>query len=178
MLQKRNDLEIVGLLRRGSSHVRQMSESLGMVPSTVMRTVQRLEKEGVVDFKQAGKNKTYSLKNTLEAQQYLYMTEHYQLLKILQDPQLRRVICQLKDNTESQLVVLFGSHATGTANKNSDIDVFVETRDKDLKEKLTALSEKLSIKIGKLDKDNLLTKEIIKKHVILQNVERFYQAIR
>ena len=37
---------------------------------------------------------------------------------------------------------------------------------------------KLSIKIGKYDKSNLLIKEILKNHIIIIGVERYYEKNR
>ncbi|MBW2983441.1 nucleotidyltransferase domain-containing protein [Candidatus Woesearchaeota archaeon] len=178
MLRKRNDFEIIEALRKGPKHIRHISEATGIIPSTVTRTMRRLEEEGAVDFIHEGKNKIYSLKQTPEGQLYLYMTEHYKLLKLLQDAQLRRIARQLQEHTSGELIMLFGSHAKGTANSKSDIDIFVETDDRALKTRLSSLSEKLGIKIGKLQKENPLTQEIIKHHVIIQNTERFYRATR
>lgn len=176
MLHKRNDLEIVELLRKHSRHIRQIAKDLDLIPSTVMRTMKRLEKENIVDFKREGKNKVYSLKNNPETDSYLFMVEKYKLLKLMQDAGLRRIAKLLQEKTDGELIVLFGSHAKRTADKNSDVDIFIETDNRDIRKELTDISEKLSIKIGKLDKDNLLSKEIINNHIIIQNVDRFYQA--
>ncbi|MBU0471275.1 MAG: nucleotidyltransferase domain-containing protein [Nanoarchaeota archaeon] len=178
MLRKRNDFEIIELLRKEQSHIRQIGADLGLIPSTVMRIMKQLEEENIVDFKQQGKNKTYFLKETPEAKTYLFITEQHKLLKTIQQPKLRRIIKELQNKTKGELIVLFGSQAKGTATKNSDIDIYIETTDKKLREKTRLISEKLSVKIGKLDKENLLTKEIIKKHIIIQNIERFYQLIK
>ena len=178
MLQKRNDLEIIEVLRKGPSHIREIGEKLDIIPSTVMRTIKRLEEDKVVDFKKTGKNKTYFLKDTIEAQSYLFMAEHYKLMKVSQNPKLRRLVNQLKNQTSGELIVLFGSQAKGSATKTSDVDVYVETSSPKLRTKLRELSSELSIKIGKLSKDDLLSKEIIKNHIIIQNVERFYRIIQ
>ena len=178
MLQKRNDFEIIELLRKEPKHIRQIAQELALVPSTVMRTLKRLEQESIVDFRQQGKNKTYSLKNTPEAKAYLLMTENYKLQKILQNLELRRITKELQEATKGELIIVFGSHAKGTATKESDIDLYIETEDKKLKERITQISKKLSVKIGKLDKENLLTKEIVKNHIIIQNIERFYEATK
>lgn len=172
MLQKRNDLEIIEIIRKQPTHIRLISSQLSLIPSTVMRILKKLEKERVVDYRREGKNKIYYLKNTLEAKTYLFMTEHYKYLKIIQNPLLRRVITKLKEQTNNELIILFGSYAKNKETKHSDIDIYVES-DK----KIRDLPENVQIKRGKLDKNNLLVKEIVKEHVIIQNVERFYKAI-
>ncbi|MFH1510653.1 MAG: nucleotidyltransferase domain-containing protein, partial [Candidatus Woesearchaeota archaeon] len=178
MLQIRNDFEIVEILRKESSHIRDIAGKLKMVPSTVMRTLKFLQKEKVVDLKKEGKNSKYFLKDTLEATAYLYLSENYKLLKVLEDPVLRRVIKELKAATSGELIILFGSYAKKNAASTSDIDIYVETSDKSLKQRLEKISGKLSIKIGNFNKEVSLAKEIIRNHIIIQNVERFYQLLK
>ncbi|MFH0978233.1 MAG: nucleotidyltransferase domain-containing protein [Candidatus Woesearchaeota archaeon] len=178
MLQIRNNFEIVEVLRKEPCHIRDIAGKLRMVPSTVMRTLRFLQKEKVVDLKKEGKNSKYFLKDTLEATVYLYLSEHYKLLKTLEDPMLRRVIKELKATTSGELIILFGSHAKKNAASTSDIDIYVETGDKSLKQRLEKISGKLSIKIGNFNKEVPLAKEIIRNHIIVQNVERFYQLLK
>ncbi len=173
MLQKRNDLEIVEIIRKKPAHIRLISEKLNLIPSTVFRTLNNLEKEKVVDFTREGKNKIYYLKETIEAETYLFMTEHYKYLKLMQDPYLRRKISQLKKIFSEELIILFGSYAKGESTKHSDVDIYIETN-----KKISDVPENIQIKRGKLDKNNDLTKEIVKDHVIIQGIERFYQVLK
>jgi predicted nucleotidyltransferase len=173
MLQKRNDLEIIEILRKKPTHIRAISKKIKLIPSTVFRTLNALEKEKVVDFNREGKNKIYFLKETVEAETYLFITEHYKYLKIMQNMHLRRKIVELKKLFKNELIVLFGSYAKGLETKYSDIDIYVET-DK----KISQIPENIQLKIGKLDKNSALTKEIIKDHIIIQGVDRFYQVSR
>jgi len=178
MLHKRNDFEILEILLKEDSHVREIAAKLNMIPSTVMRILKRMQKEGIVDFKKEGRNTRYFLKKTTEAKISAQMVENYRLQKIMQNPSLRMVLMELIESTEGELIVLFGSHAKGNATEKSDIDIYLETKDSSLKEKLRKISDKLSIKIGNFDKESLLAKEIIKDHIIIQNVDRFYRLIR
>lgn len=178
MLQKRNDFEIIEELRKNSKHIRELAEILHTVPSTILRTIKKLEEENIVDFKEEGKNKKYFLKKTPEAKTYLLMTEHYKLLKILQQPKLRNIIKKIQEETTNELIIMFGSYAKGIAKEESDIDIFIQTTNKQLKENITKLHEKINVKIGTLPEDNPLTKEIIKNHVIIKNTEQFYESIQ
>lgn len=71
--------------------------------------------------------------------------------------------------------VFFGSYAKGLAKKDSDIDIYVETTDKKIKQDLELLDSRLSVKIGKYNRENLLIKEIEKNHVIIKGVEEYYE---
>ena len=178
MLQKRNDLEIIELLRREPNHIRQIASVLNLIPSTVMRILKNLQKEGIMDYNKEGKNNKYFLKETPETHIYIHMAEYYKLLKILQNVLLRRIIKELIKSSNGELIVIYGSYAKGSATNESDIDIYVETKDQKLKQELQKISEKINIDIGKIDNNSALGKEIIKNHIIIQNPERFYQMIK
>ena len=174
MLQKRNDFALVETLHKGPSHVRELANTLKFVPSTVLRMLLVLQQESVVDFKREGKNTTYFIKNTPEAKIYSLMTEHYKLLKLIQEPALKQLTRELQAKTNGELVILFGSVAKGTATPSSDIDLYIETTDETTKAAVRAISSKISLKTGTFDTTTPLAKEIIKNHIIIQNTERFY----
>jgi predicted nucleotidyltransferase len=178
MLQKRNDLDIIEHISEEPKHLRKIAQELHLIPSTVQRTVKKLENEKVLDSITEGKNKKYFLKDTPEAENYKAMSELHKLNKTIQKPQLRRIIKELKTKTNNELIILFGSYASNKETKDSDIDVYIETGDLKLKESLSKISDKLSIKWGKLDKNSLFAKELVKNHVIIQNRERYEQIIK
>ena len=72
------------------------------------------------------------------------------------------------------MAILFGSYAKGIAKKDSDIDIYIETENRKIKEELSIIDSKLSIKIGKFDTSSLLIREIVKNHVILKGIEEYY----
>lgn len=178
MLRKRNDLEILNILQNNPKHIRQIAKDLDMIPSTVMRTVRTLMEENVVDYKKIGKNKEFYLKDSIEKNIYLNLAENYKKLKIIQKPKIRRIVEELIKTTNNELIVLFGSYSKGIENKNSDIDIYIEIKSNSLKKELEKISNKLSIKIGDFDKESLLGKEIIKNHIIIQNIERYFNIIK
>jgi predicted nucleotidyltransferase len=143
-----------------------------------MRILNRLQKDNAVDFKKEGKNNKYFLKDSLEARSYLLIAEEYKLMKSAQIPALRSIIRKIIEETDNEMVILFGSYAKGNYTEESDIDLYIETDSKKLREKLQYISEKLSIKIGKFDLESSLAKEIIKNHVLIKNKERFYRLVK
>jgi len=73
------------------------------------------------------------------------------------------------------LAIIFGSYAKGLAHKDSDIDVYIETTNLQLKKDIEQLNTKLSVKIGKYNSTNILIQEIEKNHVIIKGVEQYYE---
>lgn len=176
MEQKDSKLEIVNALLLEPKHIRGIANKLGTNHTLIARKIKELENENIVDFVQEGKNKTYFLKQTTEARQLIFMAENYRVIKTLEKyPRLRRLIQRIQADPKIQLALLFGSYAKGTAQKNSDIDVYVETQDRNLRQDLKLLDSKLSVKIGPYDRESPLIKEIENNHVTLKGVECFYE---
>lgn len=168
--------EVINELLKEKDHIRNLAKSLKTNHMTVLRRIKELFDLNVVDYKEEGKNKVYFLKNTIEAKTSINIAESYKLIKIISKyPNLRRIIEKIQENKQLHLAVLFGSYAKEIPKKESDIDIYIETTSQDLKKELEKIDSKLSIKIGKYNKDNPLIKEIKKNHVIIKGVERYYE---
>jgi predicted nucleotidyltransferase len=176
MEQKDYKLEITALLLQGKNHIRGLAQKLKTNHMLVARKIRELAKSNVADFAWEGKNKSYFLKATAEARLYSIMAENYKLLQILgRYPRLRGIIEKIQKDKRITLAILFGSYAKSLAMKESDIDVYIETRNRSIKKELQLLDSKLSIKIGKYDRKNPLIQEIEKNHVIIKGVEDYYE---
>lgn len=181
MVQNRNntDPEIILLLLKDKNHLRGIAKQLEMSHSTVLRKLNKLVKENVMDYKMEGRNKVFFIKKNLQAKNYVFNAERYKLIKLLKKyPELSIIIEEILKNTEEKPIILFGSFAKFIAKKNSDIDVYVETNSKKAKENIETIHSKIKVKIGDFDLDSQLIKEIIKSHIILRGVEEFYEKIR
>lgn len=176
MEQKSYKMEMVEILMKEPNHVRKIANLVGTTHTTASRKMKELAKENVVDSRNVGKNKVFFLKGSLEARNYVKMVESYKLLKTLKRyPSLRSVIDGVQKTKEVNLAVLFGSYAKGLANKNSDIDIFVQGSDKDLKRKIEKIDSRINVKLGSLKEKSLLGEEIKKNYVILKGVEIFHE---
>ena len=174
---KDRNLEIIlNLLRKKENHIRSIAKDLDISHTTILRKADELVKENVLDYKKEGKNKVFFLKNTLKAKNYVYMSENYKTNKALKKyPELSIIMKEIANNVKSNLIILFGSYAKFNAKTDSDIDIFIETKDTKLKEKLKQISKRINLKTGKFDLNNNLIKEIIKDHIIIKGVEIFYE---
>jgi len=172
-------MAIVRILLHSELHTRAIAKELGINHMFVSRRIHELKTNNVVDFRQKGKNKVYFLKKTIEARNHVFIAEIYKLNKILRlYPVLRKIIGVIQNNNKIKLAILFGSYAKGTATTDSDIDIFIESKDQTLKRELGLLNSKLSIKVGLYDTSNLVIKEIEKSHVIIKGVELYYEKSR
>ncbi|PIU88265.1 hypothetical protein COX58_03095 [archaeon CG_4_10_14_0_2_um_filter_Archaea_38_6] len=175
MKTKDYTFEIVDELLKSSSHARELARKVRMSHMGVIKVLSSLKKGNVVDYVTEGRNKIYSLKKTIESKAYIIMAEEYKLLKIIQKyPLLRNITEKLQKNDKIIIALLFGSYAKGIAGKNSDIDVYIDTENKNIKKEAEQISTKLSVKIGQYDESSLLIKEINKNHAIIKGVEAYY----
>jgi predicted nucleotidyltransferase len=176
---ERLEFEIILVLLREKNHLRDIARILKASHSTIMRKINVLVKENILDYKTEGKNKIFSIKNNLQAKNYVFNAERYKFIKLLKEyPKLNIILEDVLKVSEERLIILFGSYAKFIAKEDSDIDIYIETNDKKSKEKIGSINSKINIKIGTFDRNDLLIKEIIKNHVILKGVEEFYEKIK
>lgn len=181
MVQNRNNLElgIVLILLRGNTHLRGISRLLAKPHSTILRSLNILVNDNIIDFKREGRNKVFYLKNNLQTRNYVFNAERYKLIKtIKQYPELGVIISEILKKCGERLIVIFGSYAKGTAKRDSDIDIYVDTKNRKTKEEIKSINSRIMVKIGNFDLDSLLIKEIIKNHIIIKGVEEFYEKIK
>jgi predicted nucleotidyltransferase len=180
MVQNKNnlELEIILVLLRNKAHLREIARTLNESHSTILRKINELLKENVLDYKKEGKNKIFFIKNNLKAKNYVYSAEIHKLNNLLRKhPELSIIFEDLKNNFSKGMIILFGSYAKGIPKKDSDIDIYLETNDNNIKTRVKETNSKLSIKIGKFDTKSLLIKEIIKNHIILRGLEDYYESV-
>lgn len=177
MVQKRNiNEEIVQTLLINDNHIRGISKIINIPHVTIMRKLNSLLKENIVDFRREGRNKIFFLKNTLNTKNLILKTEINKRENLInKHPELEIIFNNILKETKEPLIVLFGSYTKGTEKKDSDIDIYVETKKINVKEKIEKINSKINVKIGSFDKDSNLIKEIIKNHIIIRGVERFYE---
>ena len=177
MVQNKNiELEIILNLIKDKSHLREIARSIKESHSTVLRKINELVKENIIDYKKEGKNKVFFIKNNLKAKNYVYSGEIYKLNKLLKKhPELSIIFEDIKKNFPKGMIILFGSYAKGNEKSDSDIDLYLETTNNKIKGKIKELNSKLSIKIGEFEVNSLLIKEIIKNHIIIRGVEEYYE---
>ena len=172
------DLEIVLVLLKNKTHLREIARILNESHSTILRKINDLIKENILDYKSEGKNKVFFIKNNLKAKNYVYSAEIHKLnLLLRKHPELSIIFEDIKKKFSRGMIILFGSYVKGLSKKESDIDIYLETNNNNIKNEVKEINSKLSVKIGKFDIDSLLIKEIIKNHIIIRGLEDFYEKV-
>jgi len=165
-------------LMKHDIHIRGLAKSLNTNQTTTARKMREFEGLNIVDFRIEGKNKVYSVKDSIEAEEHIKIMEHAKLITAMQKyPVIKQIAEDINSNPKIRLAILFGSYAKNKAEKNSDIDLYVETDDRKLTKEVELINSRLSVKFGRFDTETLLAKEIIANHVIIKGVERYYELV-
>jgi predicted nucleotidyltransferase len=178
-MEQNISFEIVEKLNLRESHIREVARAVNVNHMTAKRAIDSLVKRNILDYKTLGKNKVFFLKESLESRNEVLQAEIYKNEKILQKNNLLRPIFEkLILNKKIKVAILFGSYAKGLSHEKSDIDIYIETESLALKKEVESINSKISVKIGKFDKNNILFKEIIKNHIIIKGFEEFYEKTK
>lgn len=146
---------------------------------TIRNKLAVLAESNAVDFKKEGKNNVYFIKKSIEARNYAMMAELYNQSKTVSAyPVIRGIIHRVLEIPDIRLALLFGSYAKGTAHEESDIDLFIETGDLNVRKDMEKHQDRLIVKTGIFDRENPLIREIIKDHIIIRGVEDYFEKIR
>jgi predicted nucleotidyltransferase len=167
--------EIILSLLKEPMHGRALAKTLETPLTTVQSRINNLIAEGILEYRAEGKNKILSIKNTPIARVAILMSEQYKLMKLYQVyPEMRAIIPEITKQCTTTIII-FGSFAKFLAKKGSDIDVYLETRDRKIKKNVQDTNTSLSVKIGMLAKDDPLSREIMQEHIIVQGLEDYYE---
>ena len=167
--------EIILHLENEDLHARALSDLLKVSHITIGRKLMDLRKDNILDFRIKGKNKVFFLKRSIEGKNAVMMAEIYRHSRILSRyPILRGIFRKIQQMPDITLSLLFGSYAKGLAKTDSDIDIFIETMDNNVKKRVENYHSALSVKIGPFDRNSPLIREIMKDHVIIKGVEEYF----
>lgn len=177
MYQKRNNiLEILSLYRRNYNvrlYLREISKLSKIPLKTCQNTLKDLENLKILKSKKEGKNKYFYLNlENIKSKNYLLQAEIYQTNVFIEKyPRFKLFLKELKNNP---FILIFGSFAKFKANKNSDIDLLIISKNQEIpfhllpsKDHQIRLKEKGFIEA--VNKQNELIKEIEENHIILSN---------
>jgi len=148
---------------------------------TVANYLNKLEKEFILKSKTQGKNKLYflNLDNKEIVKNFIISTEHLRTINFYKKNSLIKEIAEKINPFIKGIAIIFGSYAKGIQKKDSDLDIFIigKANEKELDIISKTYRIEISLKIyPKLEQD-ILTKEVIKNHIIIKNAEQFIGEI-
>ncbi len=169
--------ETILFLIKKEAHGRELAKELKTSLTRIQSILKELRNNNIIDFKVEGKNHIYFIKKNLIAKAHILNSENYKLTKLLRKYPLESIFKEITERCPNRIILLFGSYAKFNIKEESDIDIYIDTTDKKIKENINQINDNLSIKIGEFDKDDLLIKEIIKNHIIIQGGELYYDKL-
>ncbi len=188
------EIEIIRLYKNNylkEIYIREMAKLLEKSHVTLLPHLKNLEKRNILISKISGKNKNYKLNmgNNL-SKEYISMAEKQDTISIIKKEFFIKKIYDETLNLDlNGIMALFGSYASGTYNKKSDIDLFyigsiTENQKKSIKNMGRLYKKRIHLSVMNLNqfkkslKENIIiTKEIIKNHIILQNSDTFINSL-
>jgi predicted nucleotidyltransferase len=176
-MEQKSDIcfAILEKLRLGKNHARGLAREIKTNHMTIKRILDSLTRDNIVDFKISGRNKLFFLKKNFHSRNAIISLELYKQKQIIiKEPVLRQIFEEIIKDSNIRLAILFGSYARGLNHSRSDIDIYINAVNPEIKKSIELLNSKINIKSGKFDKDNLLRQEIIKSHIIIKGAEEFY----
>jgi predicted nucleotidyltransferase len=170
-----------------SLHARAIGKLLSTSHMTLLPYLTRLEGLKILHSTMVGRNKQYTLnKENILTKYYLTASEQVVTLNYLEKNFLMRKLSEHLNSIDiMNPLILFGSHAKGYADEESDIDLFYigkipEKQLLHIKKFETIYGKKINIKnvstenfnIG-LRTGDILIKEIVRDHIVLCNPDPF-----
>jgi len=174
MYQKRNnEFNIISLFRKDYKsrfYLRQIS-SLSKIPlKTCQDTIKHLEKNNILKSKTEGKNKYFFLNlDNIKTKHYLLHSEIYQTDVFIEKyPAIKLFLKSISNNIP---LIVFGSFAKFSADKDSDLDLLIVSDKSDFQFHLLPYKlHQLNLKESTFIKSNeAIIKQIQENHIILNN---------
>jgi len=183
----KSDIKILKLLldkKEEKLTIKKISELLNINYRIAHEQITKLEKDGLIKITKAGNSKLCELaykfdSNTFEA-------EYSRRKDLFKNKDFLVIHNRLSELKFPFIALLFGSHAKGTANKHSDIDILTIGENKGeiqsvislwpSKIHLTTLSYDEFISMAK-SKEFTVVSEALKNNIILIGIEEYYRLL-
>lgn len=149
--------------------------------------VKALEKEGIIELKKVGNTVVCSFNDKFN--DLVFKSEYLRREDLFRKKDFLVIYNQLVELKFPFIALLFGSQVKGTANKHSDMDLLIISRDKEAREvenklkllsykiHLTAVTYESFIRMAK-NKEFTVVSEAIKKNIILVGIEDYYRLLK
>ena len=113
-------------LAKREMHGRELAKELKTSLTRTQSILNEARKDNILDYRTEGRNHKYFIRKNLAAKAALICAESYKLQKtIAKHPILMPIFQDITKESNSGLIILFGSYAKGTPKEDSDIDIAV-----------------------------------------------------
>lgn len=178
-------------------HLRELARELNLDHTSLRPHLDSLKKKGVIREEEQGRNKVFSLNHKSDLlPYYLIQAEADRTAEFLEDNNTVRAFWKnfrdkvpYKVMSKIETLVLFGSFAKGTEDKESDIDLFLAAPEEASNEIMNTCEKLESITGREIEFEqtsnlrNLIVHkgpgtfgEIVNNHVVLLGIEKFIYA--
>lgn len=184
-----NKLKIVGYLGKNTGKgftMHELSKLLGIPYASFYRTIKHMRDLLVIE--EVGKAKTIrlNLKNPI-IRSYLAIASEEEKKEYLQkQPVIKKMANEIQTN---DIIALFGSYASNTQTKSSDIDLLIINKDGKksisfskyellFKKKINPVFiTKKEFRLMLREKEENVGKQVLSNHIILKNPEMFWEVV-
>ena len=153
----------------------------------VHTNVKKLQEDKSIIVEDLKSQKRCSFKDSFTED--VFIVESERRVDILKKKEFKAINEKLKSISKQFILLLFGSHAKGTATKTSDIDLLLISNSEDAKkieEKLEILPLKIHLTPITYEsftdmlktKEQTVVSEALKKNIILYGIEDYYRIIQ
>ena len=194
MVRNINDikLDIIGLYGGNylsEFHIRKMAKLIGKSHVSLLPHLRKFEKDKILTAKNIGRSRVYSLNmENNQVREFLSLSEKKRTIEFLNKEFLIKKLYNEFINLQGCLI-LFGSYASETHTKESDIDLFyIGNIKKNEKSSIKDFGRMYNRKVHltnmtlkqfkeQLFEQNPLIKEVVKSHIILYNHDIFINEV-
>ena len=187
-------LELISLFRSNyfaQFHIREMAKLIGKSHVSLLPHLKSFESDRVLLSKSVGRSKVYSLNlDNNQVREFLSLSEKRETLILLKKEFfIKKLYDEFIGLNLRGCLILFGSYASLTHNKESDIDLLYigeikETEKKKIKDfskvynkEIHLASMNLNQFKKQLSKQGALVKEVVKAHIILYSHDIFINEV-
>jgi len=187
-------IEIINLFRGNyfsQYHVREMAKLISKSHVSLLPHLKNFEKENILKVKNMGKSRVYSLNlENNQVREFLSISEKIRTINFLtKELLIKKLYDEFINFSIEGCLILFGSYATLSHNKESDIDLlYIGDLKENQKNKLNNLGKTYNKEVHlismnqeqfkeQLSKQATLIKEIINNHIILYNHDLFINEV-
>ncbi len=164
--------------------IKRIAETLKINYRIAYEKVIMLEKEGLIGITKAGNSKLCEFTSRFDNR--VFEAEYLRRKELFKNKDFLIIHNRLSELKFSFIALLFGSHAKGTADRYSDIDILtIGGNEKEIKATISLLPDK--IHLTTLDYENFIhmakskeftvVSEALKNNIILIGIEEYYRLL-